>query len=143
MNINNASAAKAEILQRLYEYSWGYDSNNMELLGSVFSEQAQTGGVIAHRNIGWGPWYGRDKIVEELSIIRNSQNDQRRHVITSTYFEELTVETAIVYVYLSLFTRDENTKPHLITTGTYIMKCKKYESIWLIDLLEEVLEAPF
>ncbi|MNC50211.1 hypothetical protein D3C75_994380 [compost metagenome] len=146
MNVNIGSTSqdtRLEILHLIYQYSWGYDSNDMALLGSVFSEQANTGGVVQGTDIGWGSWVGRDNIVKELSAIRDSQSDRRRHVITSTLFEELSERHATVRVYLSLFAYGDGEKPHLITTGNYIMKASIHDGVWLMDLLDEVLESPF
>jgi hypothetical protein len=134
---------RQQILALLYEYSWGYDANDMALLGSVFSESGRTGGVVANTTIGWGPWHGRDLIVSELSAIRCSQPDRRRHVLTSPIFEEIGETYAIVSVYLSLFSYGNGAEPHLVTTGAYVMKASRHNGIWLIDVLEEVLESAF
>jgi hypothetical protein len=137
------SGARQEILALLYRYSWGYDENDMELLGSVFSENGMTGGVVADTDIGWGPWRGKRTIVDELSKIRCSQSDRRRHVLTSPVFEELSEAAATVKVYLSLFSYSDGKAPHLVTTGEYVMKTSKSNHGWLIDSLEEVLASPF
>lgn len=142
-NTSDYQESRQQVLDLIYKYSWGYDSNNMELLGSTFSEDATTGGVVADTEIGWGPWTGRDKIVAELSAIRNSQSDRRRHVITSAIFEVFSETRATVRVYLSLFAYGDGKSPHLVTTGEYTMKASKTNDIWLMDLLEEVLESPF
>jgi hypothetical protein len=134
---------RQQIVALLYEYSWGYDSNDMTLLGSTFRHDGMTGGVVANTSIGWGPWHGRDEIVSELAAIRNSQPDRRRHVLTSPIFEELGEAHATVRVYLSLFSYGNGAAPHLVTTGEYVMKASKQEGAWLMDSLEEVLESAF
>jgi hypothetical protein len=139
----NHSNPRQEVLALLYKYSWGYDSNDMALLGSVFSENGSTGGVVADTSIGWGPWQGRQKIVDELSAIRCSQRDRRRHVITSPVFESVTDRQASLKVYLSLFSYGDGQPPHLVTTGEYVMKASSHDGVWLIDSLNEVLESPF
>jgi len=134
---------RQQILALLYKYSWGCDTNDMALLGSVFSENGRTGGVVANTTIGWGPWHSRDQIVSELSAIRCSQPDRRRHVLTSPIFEEMSETHAIVRVHLSLFSYGNGAEPHLVTTGEYVMKASKHNGIWLMDVLEEVLESAF
>jgi hypothetical protein len=136
-------SARQEILALVYQYSFAYDSNDMELLGSVFREDGSTGGVVADSDIGWGPWKGRANIVAELSQIRCSQADRRRHVITSPVFEELTANTATVKVYLSLFSYGDGKEPHLVTIGEYTMKASQRDGIWLMDSLDEILASPF
>ncbi|NBA97581.1 nuclear transport factor 2 family protein [Pseudomonas sp. R5(2019)] len=138
-----ADTAALEILHLLHQYSWGYDIHDMALLGSVFSDHARTGGVVANTDIGWGPWVGRDNIVNELSAIRCSQSDRRRHVITSSLFEALSQQQATVRVYLSLFSFGDGQPPHLVTTGEYVMEASRHDGRWLIDVLEEVLESAF
>lgn len=137
------SSTQLEILHLIYQYSWGYDSNDMALLGSVFSEQARTGGAVADSDIGWGPWVGRQNLVNELSAIRCSQADRRRHVITSSVFEALSEQQATVRVYLSLFSFGDGHPPHLVTTGEYVMQASRHDGRWLIDLLEEALASAF
>lgn len=134
---------RLQVLQLLSEYSWGYDSNDMQLLGGVFSEQARTGGVVANTDIGWGPWVGKDNIVRELSKIRCSQTDKRRHVINSVYFESVSPHSATLNVYLALFSSADKQPPHLITTGQYTLIASMSEGRWFIDVLDEVLESPF
>ena len=137
------SDPRQEILALLYRYSWAYDTNDMALLGSVFNEAGSTGGVVAGTSIGWGQWYGRQNIVDELSAIRCSQRDRRRHVITSPVFDAVTDKQATLRVYLSLFSYGDGKYPHLVTTGEYVMKASIHQGVWLIDSLDEVLESPF
>ena len=134
---------RQEVLALLYAYSWGYDTNDMALMGGVFSEAGSTGGVVADTSIGWGQWHGRQKIVDELSAIRCSQPDRRRHVITSPVFESVSDRQATLRVYLSLFSYGNGQAPHLVTTGEYVMKASIHNGIWLIDSLDEVLASPF
>ncbi|PRX92069.1 nuclear transport factor 2 family protein [Paraburkholderia sp. BL25I1N1] len=135
--------SKQAVLALLYQYSWAYDTNDMALLGSVFSNSGSTGGVVAGTSIGWGQWRGRRQIVDELAAIRCSQPDRRRHVITSPVFEFVDRERARLRVYLSLFSYANGKPPHLVTTGEYVMKASVHDGGWLIDSLNEVLASPF
>lgn len=134
---------RQEILDVLNRYSIGYDSNDMALLGAAFNENAITGGRVMGTDVSWGEWQGRDLIVKELAAIRNSQEDRRRHVITSAIFEDISEHAATVRVYLALFSYVSPTKPKLVTTGDYIMKVSDKEGSWKMDLLKEVLDSPF
>jgi hypothetical protein len=134
---------KQAVLGLLYQYSWAYDTNDMALLGSVFSELGSTGGVVAGTTMGWGQWHGRKQIVDELAAIRGSQPDRRRHVITSPVFEFVDRERARLRVYLSLFSYANGKPPHLVTTGEYVMNASVHDEGWRIDSLDEVLASPF
>lgn len=139
----NQQVARQEILQRLNEYCWGYDSNDMELMGSVFTENAQSGGVVGNSELSWGPWVGKSTIVDALSEIRNSQPDRRRHVVETYTFKELNENTAQALVYVSIFSYGNGKAPHLVTTGEYSLDAIKTNDGWLFERLEEVLDSAF
>lgn len=135
--------ARHEILQRLYQYCWGYDSNDMPLLGSVFSEEASSGGQVAGADIGWGPWHGKGEIVEALSQIRIGQPDRRRHVVDSYVFDQLDDDRAEVRVYVSIFSYGNGQPPHLVTTGEYSFTALNTGDRWRLSRLDEVLDSAF
>lgn len=136
-------AARYEILQRLHEYCWGYDSNDMALLGSVFSEQASSGGIVADSELSWGPWQGKAAIVEALTAIRESQPDRRRHVIDSCVFERITPSTARARVYVNIFSYANGKAPHLVTVGEYSLDASNSGNGWRLERLDEVLDSAF
>jgi len=142
-NHQQCQAAQREILQRLHQYCWGYDSNDMALLGSVFTEQASSGGMVAESSLSWGPWQGRSAIVEALTAIRVSQPDRRRHVIDSCVFDLLEPDRASARVYVSIFSYANGKPPHLITVGEYSLVASNASGGWLIDRLDEVLDSAF
>lgn len=135
--------ARQEILHRLNEYCWGYDSNDMELLGSVLTDGAKSGGVVANSSISWGPWLGKPTVVQALSEIRNSQPDRRRHVVDTYIFDELSEHTATARVYVTIFSYGNGQLPHLVATGEYSLDAVKTPEGWLFKRLEEVLDCPF
>lgn len=135
--------ARYEILQRLHEYCWGYDSNDMALLGSVFSEQASSGGKVVGTDLCWGPWQGKHVIVDALSAIRESQPDRRRHVIESCVFDQLTPSVANARVYVSIFSYANGKAPHLVTVGEYSLTASNGSTGWRLERLDEVLDSAF
>ncbi len=136
-------AARHQILQRLHEYCWGYDSNDMPLLGSVFTEDASSGGFVAGAEVAWGPWSGKASIVEALSAIRNSQPDRRRHVVDSYLFDERDEQRAEVRLYVSIFSYANGQPPHLVTTGEYSFTAVNSGDRWRLSRLDEVLDSAF
>lgn len=131
------------VLNVLHQYAWAFDSNDMALLGAVFSEGATTSGVVTGTALGWGPWTGRDEIVKNLGAIRQAQQDQRRHQITTPLFVSLTESVAVVKIYLSLFSIDASKQPRLMTTGEYLARLSISEGQWRIDSLEAALDGAY
>ncbi len=136
-------AAQREILQRLHQYCWGYDSNDMTLLGSIFTEQASSGGIVGDSDLSWGPWQGRSAIVEALAAIRTSQPDRRRHVIDACVFDRLEADHASARVYVNIFSYANGKPPHLVTVGEYRLDARHGRDGWLIERLDEVLDSAF
>lgn len=134
---------RSEILELINRYAWGYDSKDLELLGSVFSINASTSGVIMGSEQSWGPWTGRSEIVNNLSAIRESQTDQRRHQISTPIFTSFTNELAEVRCYLALYAVASPKPPKLVATGTYTARVSKKEGQWLIDALDAQLDSEF
>lgn len=143
INDQQRQAAQREILQRLHQYCWGYDNNEMALLGSVFNEHASSGGIVADSDVSWGPWQGRAAIVEALTAIRESQPDRRRHVIDSCVFDRLDQDRASVRVYVNIFAYANGKPPHLVTVGEYSLDASNGPGGWFIDRLDEVLDSAF
>jgi len=132
-----------EVLNVLHTYAWAFDSNDMDQLASVFSDNAKTGGIISDTDMGWGPWVGRKEIVVNLGAIRESQTDRRRHQLTTPLFLKLTDTEASVKIYLSLFATIPGGQPQLVTTGEYSANLSKVSGQWKIDRLEAVLDGAF
>ena len=119
------------IVETLNRYAWGYDSRDLNLLGSTFTDT----GVFAIElagTAGWGPYRGRQQIIEWLAGIMGQQTDQRRHCITNFVFRTLLPESAVVDSFLSL-TAVEKGAIRLVCTGTYHDEMVKLGGRWLIQ----------
>lgn len=139
----HAWANGQEVLNVLHSYAWAFDTNDRELLASVFSVGAKSGGIVKGTTSGWGPWDGRDEIVRNLGAIRDGQTDRRRHQITTPLFVSLTDNHAEVKIYLSLFGIDSSKNVQLVTTGEYSAKLSKTDGQWCIDALDAMLDGEF
>jgi len=135
--------AQQEIKHRLNEYCWGYDTNDMALLGGVFTEDAISAVTIAHRDLSWGPWRGRTAIVQALSDIRNSQQDRRRHAIGTFIFDTFSVRRATARAYATLFSYANGQPPHLVALGEYSLSAVNTSTGWRLERLEEIMDSPF
>lgn len=129
------------IIETLNRYAWGYDSRDLELLGSTFAVSGSFTVELAGSD-GWGPYTGRSQIVEWLAGIMQQQTDQRRHCISNFIFRTLLADSAIVDSFLSL-TAAENGTVRLVCTGTYRDEMVKTGGEWLIQRKLLRLDNPF
>ena len=70
------------ITQLFGSYAWAMDANDFGLLGDVFARDASFSVAIDGGDT-YGPFEGRDAIIEFISSTVGDQQDQRRHVITN------------------------------------------------------------
>ena len=135
------TAARLDIMELLHRYSWGYDTRDVEMLGSTFTTD---GSCTVHLKgtPGWGPYVGRDVIVEWQASFMKIQSDQRRHSMTNILFDELTPSHARVRCFLVL-TAAENGLVRLVTTGVYRIETGKEDGCWRIRKLDLFLDASF
>ena len=137
------NAADRQLIQdAISRYAWGYDTADFALLGSSFTEDATSGGVVTGTDIRWGPMRGRAEIVSVLESIRTAQTGQRRHNIGCFLFDKQTATAATVRCYLCLLSTDQGIS-RLVTGGTYSVDLVKQGDLWRMSRLDAVLDAPF
>lgn len=129
------------ILERLSRYAWGYDAQDAGMLKDSFTSDAV---FLMYLDGGkeWGPFRGRDLIVEWMTSVKRTQSDQRRHSITNVLFDELNDSLATVRCVLVL-TAAQAGAVKLITSGWYRIDMRKERQAWRILKLELFLDAPF
>ncbi|MDM0116110.1 nuclear transport factor 2 family protein [Variovorax sp. J22R133] len=131
------------IVEALARYAWGYDEGDFKLLADSFTQDATTGGKVAHTDIGWGPMRGRAQIVEVLEGIRKTQSDQRRHSIHTVRFHNQSATEADFSAYMHI-SGAENKVIRLVTAGWYRAQVvKEADGIWRMRNLDALLDAPF
>jgi 3-phenylpropionate/cinnamic acid dioxygenase small subunit len=116
-----------ELMSRAAYYFDAHDADGLE---ACFCEDARmlvdiTGGET------FGPFEGRDSIMELMRGSLEAQKDRRRHIICDLFFEsegknEATVVSTLV---VSSVDNDEMT---LVTSGVYRDQVRKVGSDWLI-----------
>jgi len=144
MSTNNIDWTQAQaVLNVLYQYAHAYDAGDAQMMESVFSDDAISGGVVSNSPSCWGPWNGCKTISHGLKTLRDTQQDQRRHQITTPVFVHLCSEKALVKAYLSLFSTPIGGQTILATTGEYQVQLSRKEGIWKIDRLDGVLDGEF
>ena len=139
--MDNTIAERLQILETLNRYAWSYDTRDLDLMRDCFAENGSFEIVLDGQD-GWGPYQGRETIVEWLASIMESQTDQRRHCVTNLVFRELVKESAKVDSYLVL-TAVENNALNVICTGTYHDSLIIEKDRWVIQSKILNLDNPF
>ncbi|MHB8072422.1 nuclear transport factor 2 family protein [Desulfosporosinus fructosivorans] len=130
------------IMETLSKYAWGYDDNDMEMMGDSFTEDGIMNMKITNGTV-YNPMLGRNAIVKIMGDIRNSQTDQRRHIISNPIFLRLEKNSAEVITFLTL-TAAENNTVKLVTTGTYRdLVVKGSDGVWRSKQKDLVMDCPF
>ena len=109
--------ARLQIVEILNRYAWSYDTRDLDLMRACFAVDGSFD-ITLEGHEGWGPYVGREAIVDWLASIMESQTDQRRHCVTNLVFRELDATSALVDSYLVL-TAVENGNLSVVCTGTY------------------------
>ncbi|MBT9384315.1 nuclear transport factor 2 family protein [Pseudooceanicola sp. CBS1P-1] len=135
-------ADRALMTEAVARYAWGYDMNDFDMLGSVFTEDATSGGVVTGTDIKWGPMQGRDQIVSILKSIRDAQTDQRRHNTMNVIVRAQDDSSASLVCNVAL-SSSEGGQTKLLTAGYYEVDLTKQGDAWLITRLDGVLDSPF
>ncbi len=133
--------ARLAIIETLNRYAWSYDTRDLALMAETFTVDASFAIKLAG-SAGWGPYEGRQTIIDWLAGIMQTQSDQRRHCVTNIIFRALDRQRASVDSYLSL-TAVENGLVRLVTTGTYRDEMINEDGIWCIERKTLVLDGPF
>jgi hypothetical protein len=129
------------IMERMSRYAWGYDSTDVEMLRDSFTSDASFSMHLEGAS-EWGPYRGRDLIVEWMAGVKKTQTDQRRHCISNFVFDEITSTQARIRCFL-LVTAAENNHVRFVTTGWYRLELSKQVTNWRIRKLELYLDAPY
>ena len=136
-----STADRLAIIEALSSYAWGYDSRDLGMLGDSFSKDASFTIHLAGSD-GWGPYTGRNAIVDWLASVMKTQTDQRRHCLSNLRFEGLTDSRAVVVSFLTL-TAAEHGKARLVTTGWYRDELIKEDGAWRVCKKDLHLDAAF
>src|SRR6266568_383723 len=126
------------IIERLHRYSWGYDARDLDMLKESFTSNARMT-ISLQGTPGWGPFVGREVIVDWMAGVMKTQSDQRRHSMTNVVFDELTSAHAVVRSFLVL-TAAEKDVVRLVTTGAYRVEAIRESDEWRISDLDLTLD---
>jgi hypothetical protein len=108
---------KLAIHEVINRSAWSYDAARLDVLGDCFADDAKMSFRIAGGD-SIGPYVGREAIVKLIRDSLDSQNDQRRHVISNVFFECEEMDGAVALSNLTLLAVAEG-EVRVLTTGIY------------------------
>lgn len=116
-----------ELMSRAAYY---FDAHDTDRLEACFCEDARMLVNIAGGET-FGPFEGRDSIMELMRGSLEMQKDKRRHIICDVFFESEDDNEATVISTL-VVSSVENDEMTLVTSGVYRDLVRKVGSDWLI-----------
>lgn len=132
---------KSAIHELLNRSAYYFDMHDIDGLKSCFTEDANMLVNIADGE-SFGPFEGRDAIMELMSGTLAVQTDTRRHIICNIFFESEGEDQAVV-VSTVVVSSVESGEIGLVTSGVY-RDVVKYESgSWQIADRHLDLDMPF
>jgi hypothetical protein len=120
-------------------YSYAYDERRLDVLRSLLTEDAKFSISISGTDAQ--SVEGRETVVDWLADIMESQDDQRRHVVSNVIIENLSADEAVIVTYLAIFSVKETAQ--LATTGFYRFDLEKQDGVWRISHIFDGLDRPF
>jgi hypothetical protein len=120
-------------------YSYAYDERRLDVLHSLLSPDAKFSISISGATVETQE--GRETVIAWLSDLMDSQDDQRRHVVSNVIIEDISADRAVVVTYLAVFSVRETAQ--LATTGFYRFDLEKHGSVWRISHIFDGLDRPF
>jgi hypothetical protein len=143
----SVGADAQDVLNALYRWALGYDTRNVDLMMSGFTDDPT---FIFRTHTG------TETVFDGLSAVRGlfegalaGQNDLRRHITVNSLMEKVDRRTVKVTSYLLLISieLDDTTPPdrglRVVTTGIYRdTVVRGRDDVWRIDVRDLTLDGP-
>ena len=133
MNTND----KLQIKQLLARAAYGLDQGDWDLMKACFAEDAVLSLRIKNGD-SIDPIEGRDNIVQHSIDTQAKQTDQRRHLLSNTFFASDNMVTTYVTI-----TSVENNQIGLVCTGVYNDEVVSVNGEWMISKRHIKLDLGF
>lgn len=132
---------KLAIYELLNRAAYYFDVRDIDRIEACFREDAR---MLVEIDGGdtFGPFEGRDPIMELMRGSLAVQKDKRRHIICDVFFESEDDDEATVVSTL-VVTSIENDAMTLVTSGVYRDLVRRTDSDWLIADRHLELDRPF
>ena len=132
---------KIAIHELLSRSAYFFDLHDVDGLKGCFAEDANMLVNIADGQ-SFGPFEGRDAIMELMSATLTAQTDTRRHIICNIFFESEAAKEAVVVSTL-VVSSVESGEISLVTSGVYRDEVRRVDGTWLIADRHLDLDMPF
>ncbi len=122
---------RSEIEDTIYQYAWGYDGDELDLLAAAFTEDATLNHAIDGSMV-----HGRDAIrawMDEKRQVFRDAGEQPRHMLANVVAELTSPDTAASHCYMTMMvTRsDGSIYPH--HAGRYLDEFRRVGDRWLFS----------
>jgi 3-phenylpropionate/cinnamic acid dioxygenase small subunit len=133
-----------EICELISRYAWAYDINDKAELAAVFAQHAEYAVSLAD-GTSHATLTGREAILGFVAGTRDSQPDQRRHVMSNLRTLARTDSQVTVRVYLLLVTNGASLEDpfEAIGTGVYELDVIREDGELCFSRFVLVLDRPF
>jgi hypothetical protein len=135
---------RTQVQNTLHRVSFGYDEGDLDLLAEQFASDARMSMRIGHRESPdmIGPFEGRDEILKLHAEARQSQRDQRRHVLSNLILDEVSSAEVVATSYLILLSVADG-KMTTLSSGWYRDRLREVDGRWLIQDRYLYLDLPY
>lgn len=135
------AAVKLAIHELLGRSAYALDERHLEMLEGTFTEEASF--EIDIKGVeGTLSFEGRDAIMGLMTDSMAEQTDQRRHVVTNVFFEEVGEESARLISNITI-TSVEHGQIRLVTSGLYRDEVVLQSGGWRIARRRIELDMPY
>jgi ketosteroid isomerase-like protein len=132
---------KLAIHELLARAVFGLDQRDVSVIEQCFTEDAT---FILEIKGGEEipPFVGRDTIMKLMVDAMNAHQEDRRHIVSNSFFEAEGGDTATVVSTLAAF-QAEHGQIGVMTSGVYRDTLKKTDGAWRISVRHLALDVPF
>ncbi|HWF52873.1 MAG TPA: nuclear transport factor 2 family protein [Solirubrobacteraceae bacterium] len=133
-----------EVQELISRYAWAYDVNDKAELAAVFAVDAEYAVSLSDGTL-YATLSGREAILEFVAGTRDSQPDQRRHVMTNLFTLARTDEMVTVRAYLLLVSNGASLDEPFtaLGTGVYELDVVRQGGELCFQRFVLVLDRPF
>ena len=120
-----------EIADTIYQYAWGYDGDDLDLLAGAFAEGAVLNHAIDDSEVT-GPQAIRDWMDEKREVFR-SHGEQPRHMIANIVVEQESETTASSRCYMTMMVTRSDGSVYAHHAGRYLDRYVRVGDRWLFS----------
>jgi hypothetical protein len=120
---------RSDIEDTIYQYAWGYDCDELDLLAAAFAED----GMLNHA-IDGSIVNGRDAIrawMDEKRQVFRDAGEQPRHMLANVVAERTSDDTATSRCYMTMVVTRSDGSVYLHHAGRYLDELRRVGDRWL------------